>query len=78
MAFSAAPAAELGRSAAGGVRLDPISINGEWPALVGQTCEELLATELWRDGRLVEPANVVYLRFGVRRTPCVGMDDVHP
>jgi hypothetical protein len=46
--------------------LDPVSINGDPPALVGQVCEELLASELWRDGLLVEPANVIYLLFGGR------------
>ena len=43
--------------------LDPVSINGEEPSLVGQPCEELLASEYWYEGGLVEPANVIYLRF---------------
>jgi hypothetical protein len=46
--------------------LDPLSVNGEQPSLVGLPCEELLASEYWHKGELVEPANVVYLRFGGR------------
>ena len=46
--------------------LDPMSVNSEPPALVGLTCDELLVGEYWHKGELVEPANVIYLRFGGR------------
>jgi hypothetical protein len=45
---------------------DPLSVNGDPPALVGLPCEELLVSEYWHKGELVEPANVIYLRFGGR------------
>jgi hypothetical protein len=48
----------------GTTMLDPLTINGEQPSLGGQPCEELLVSEYWHKGELVEPANVVYLRFG--------------
>jgi hypothetical protein len=44
--------------------LGSLSVNGEQPPLVGLACEELLAAEYWHAGELVEPANVIYLRFG--------------
>jgi hypothetical protein len=46
--------------------LDPLSVNGEPPAVVGLPCDEVLVSEYWHDGERVEPANVVYLRFGGR------------
>jgi hypothetical protein len=43
--------------------LEPLDINGEPPALTGVPCDELLVQQYWYRGELVEPANVVYLRF---------------
>ena len=42
---------------------DPVEVNGAQPGIEGQVCEELLAEELWHDGRMETPANVVHLRF---------------
>lgn len=46
--------------------LDPLSVNGEPPAIVGLPCDELMVSEYWHQGELIEPANVVYLRFAGR------------
>src|SRR5262249_5068098 len=45
------------RAAPGGAMLDPISVNGEPPAIVGLPCEELMVSEYWHEGKLIEPAN---------------------
>jgi hypothetical protein len=42
----------------------PVTVIGETPSIVGSPCEELLAQEYWHKGELVEPANVIYPRFG--------------
>jgi hypothetical protein len=43
-----------------------IEIQGHEPAIVGETCERLVALESWCGGELVEPASAAFLRFGGR------------
>jgi len=43
--------------------MEPVDINGVEPAIVGDICEALVAVEYIHDGKLVEAANVVFLRF---------------
>jgi hypothetical protein len=43
--------------------VEPLSINGEPPRLGGQRCDAILCQQYWHGGRLVEPANVVFLCF---------------
>ena len=40
-----------------------VEVNGREPDIVGQACERLVAIEYHHAGNLVEPANVVFLRF---------------
>ena len=37
---------------------------GDLPALSGLVCDELILSEVWCDGQLETPANIVYMRFG--------------
>jgi hypothetical protein len=37
--------------------------NGEMPNLQGSVCQEIICQQYWYKGELVEPANVVYLKF---------------
>ncbi|MBN3494071.1 hypothetical protein [Vibrio neptunius] len=39
-----------------------LEINGEVPNLVDQILEDLLCAEMWFEGTLEEPANVIYLK----------------
>ena len=41
---------------------ESLDVNGEAPNLSGQILEELLSTEMWYEGKLEEPANVIYLK----------------
>ena len=43
--------------------MDPLSVNGEPPRRDGQRCDAILGQQYWPGGRLVEPANVVFLGF---------------
>jgi len=43
--------------------LDPLDIDGEKPKLKNATLEELFCHELWYNGELYEPANVIYLKI---------------
>jgi hypothetical protein len=43
--------------------MEPLSVNGEPPRLAGQRCDAILCQQYWHGGRLVEPANVVFLCF---------------
>ena len=45
--------------------MDPghLEVNGTEPEIVGRVCEGLVAIEYSHEGKLVEPANVVFLRF---------------
>ena len=40
-----------------------LEVIGTQPSIEGQVCEELLVEEYWHDGNLIEPSNVVHLRF---------------
>ena len=42
---------------------DQLDVNGVQPSIEGKACEELIALQLWYDGKLDEPANVVHLKF---------------
>jgi hypothetical protein len=42
--------------------MEQLEINGDWPSLEGKVVLELLCTEMWRQGQLLEPANVIYLK----------------
>lgn len=37
-------------------------VNGEQPEVAGLECEELKVLECWRDGVLVEPASLIFIR----------------
>jgi hypothetical protein len=43
-----------------------VDINGDQPGIVGQICEALIAIEYSHEGTVVEPANVIFLRFASR------------
>lgn len=43
--------------------LDPLDIDGVKPKLKNATLEELFCHELWYNGELYEPANVIYLKI---------------
>jgi hypothetical protein len=45
---------------------DAVDINGDQPAIIGQICEALVAIEYSHEGTVVEPANVIFLRFAAR------------
>lgn len=40
-----------------------VEMNGREPEIVGQACERMVAIEYSHAGELVDPANVVFLRF---------------
>jgi hypothetical protein len=40
-----------------------VEVNGREPEIVGRTCEEMVALEYSHGGKVVDPANVVFLRF---------------
>jgi hypothetical protein len=42
--------------------MDPLEIQGDPPSLAGKTCEALVCHEHWHQGRLIEPANVIFIR----------------
>jgi len=41
-----------------------LDVNGQPPNLRGKTCEALLLSQFFQSGDLVEPANVIHLKFG--------------
>lgn len=41
-----------------------VEVNGTPPSLAQRVCNELLCEQYWHKGTLVEPANVIYFRFG--------------
>jgi hypothetical protein len=41
-----------------------LEVHGEWPRLRGQVCDALIADQYWHEGKLCEPANVVWLQVG--------------
>ena len=42
--------------------VEPLEVDGILPDLAGSVCDELLVQQYWYLGRLVEPANVIYLQ----------------
>jgi len=56
-------ATTLGRSL---ILADAVDINGDQPDIIGQVCEALVAIEYSHAGVVVEPANVIFLRFASR------------
>ena len=41
---------------------EELEINGIWPVLENGMLEELLCSEMWYQGKLEEPANVIFLK----------------
>lgn len=41
---------------------EELDINGNWPILDGGNLEEVLCSEMWYQGKIEEPANVIYLK----------------
>ena len=41
-----------------------LQVMGEWTQLAGSRCDSLLVEQYWHEGRLCEPANVVWLHVG--------------
>jgi hypothetical protein len=44
--------------------MEPLEIIGNPPELAGRRCEEILCQEYWHEGKLLEPVNAVFLKFG--------------
>ena len=43
--------------------MEPLEVIGTQPDIVGKHCEEMIAVEYWHEGKLVDSANEVYLKF---------------
>ena len=41
-----------------------LEVIGEWPRLAGSRCDSILVEQYWHEGKLCEPANVVWLHVG--------------
>lgn len=41
-----------------------VDAHGDAPKLDGLTCEEIVVRQFWHEGKLVEPVNAAYLKFG--------------
>nr|WP_255656824.1 aquaporin [Lysobacter lactosilyticus] len=46
-----------------GTPMMELDVNGEAPGLAGKACEAVLLQQYWHKGVLVEPANVIHMRF---------------
>ena len=42
---------------------DALEIDGTQPSIEGNVCEELTAVQYWYGGKLVDPANVIHMKF---------------
>jgi len=42
---------------------DPVDVNGEEPPIVGSMCQRIVAIEYTHAGAVLEPANVIFLKF---------------
>lgn len=45
------------------MELEHLEVNGREPAILGEVCERMIAIEYSHAGKVIEPANVVFLRF---------------